>query len=183
MVEIPKTKTTFADYTALPESNQIIELIDGEIVVNPPLDQHQQVVGDIYVFLASLLRRSGTLRIAPTGVRFDDLNSFEPDIFWVRPDSPSCVLTNDQRYWYGAPDLIVEILSPSTASYDRGVKFDIYEKYGVREYWLVDSESRYVEVYTLTEQRFVRLGVFTPEKSFTSSVLGGVGVAVNALLP
>ena len=54
MVEIPKTKTTFADYTALPESNQIIELSDGEIVVNPPLDQHQQVLHGLYNRVLSL---------------------------------------------------------------------------------------------------------------------------------
>lgn len=173
-----KTRSTFADYRALPETNQIVELIDEEIVVNPPLDIHQVVVGAIYAMLYSL-RLGGRLRLAPTGLHVDDHNSFEPDLFWVRAESSDCVLEPDGRYWRGAPDLVIEILSPSTGVTDRGVKFEAYQRIGVREYWLVDTEERFVEVYRGQEGRFQRQGLFTAEQSFTSAALGGAEIAVK----
>lgn len=78
-----------------------------------------------------------------------------------------CRLGED-GYWYGAPDLVVEVLSPSTAHKDRGVKFDLYEKHGVREYWLVDPEGRYVEVYRREGERFDRAGVFAAGQSWAA---------------
>ena len=182
MSDMIKTKATFADYAALPETNQLIELIDGEIIVNPPLDIHQDVLGIIYVFLRETLK-GGKLRMAPTGIYFDEINSFEPDIFWVSPQNEKCFLGADNRYWHGAPDLIVEILSTSTASKDRGTKFDVYEQSGVREYWLVDPLSRYIEVYKNRNGAFSRLGLFELNKSFISEVLGGLTVEVNQLFP
>ncbi len=182
MSDMIKTKATFADYAALPESNQIIELIDGEIIVNPPLDAHQDVLGTIYVFLRQSLK-GGKLRMAPTGIYFDETNSFEPDIFWVSPQNEHCFLGDDNRYWHGAPDLIVEILSTSTASKDRGIKFDTYEQSGVREYWLVDPLSRYIEVYNNRQGVFTRLGLFEPDKTFVSEVLAGINVDVSVLFP
>jgi Uma2 family endonuclease len=182
MSDMTKTKATFADYVALPESTQIVELIDGEIIVNPPLDAHQDTLGTIYVFLRQSLS-GGKLRMAPTGIYFDEHNSFEPDIFWVSPQNSQCFLGDDNRYWHGAPDLIVEILSSSTTTKDRGIKFDTYEQSGVREYWLVDPLSRYIEVYNNRQGVFTRLGLFEPGKTFGSEVLGGITVEVTNLFP
>ena len=182
MSEMTKTKATFPDYTVLPETNQIIELIDGEIIVNPPLDAHQDTLGTIYVFLRQTLN-GGKLRMAPTGVYFDESNSFEPDIFWVSPQNKQCFLGTDNRYWHGAPDLIVEILSSSTASKDRGIKFDTYEQSGVREYWLVDPAAHYIEIYNNRQGVFTRLGLFENGKIFVSEVLGNLSVDVNLLFP
>jgi len=182
MSDMIKTRATFADYTALAESNQIVELIDGEIIVNPPLDVHQDTLGTIYVFLRQTLK-GGKLRMAPTGVYFDEHNSFEPDIFWVSPQNEQCILGTDNRYWHGAPDLIVEILSTSTTSKDRGIKFDIYEQSGVHEYWLVDPLARYIEIYNNRQGMFMRLGLFEPGKTFVSEMLGNINVDVNQLFP
>ncbi|MBL8154199.1 MAG: Uma2 family endonuclease [Anaerolineae bacterium] len=179
MVIREKTRSTFADYQALPETNQIVELIDGEIVASPPLDIHQVVVGAIYAMLHSL-RLGGSLRLAPTGLRVDDYNSFEPDMFWVRAESSDCVLEPDGRYWRGAPDLVIEVLSPSTAYRDRGIKFDTYQQSGVREYWLVDGEGRYAEIYALVDGKFERQGLFTAEQSFVSAALGGAEIRIDS---
>lgn len=178
MSDMIKTKTTFADYAALPESNQIVELIDGEVIVHPPLDAHQDTLGNIYLFLRQQLQ-GGVLRMAPTGVYFDDANSFEPDTFWVSAENDHCFLGTDNRFWRGAPDLIVEVLSVSSTSKDRGVKFDVYEQSGVREYWLVDPLARYVEVYKLHNSIFTRTGLFEYDKSFVSDVLSGTEVKVS----
>ncbi len=175
MIAPAKTRLTFADYDALPETNQIIELIDGEVVVNPPFDKHQQALGEIYFSLRSLLK-VGRVRMAPTGLHFDDGNSFEPDLFWVSPDNAACVLEANERYWHGAPDLVVEILSPSTEANDRGKKFQTYQRYGVREYWLVNPEARFVEVYRHDGQAFKQQGIFNSDQPFVSAVLGDVTI-------
>jgi Uma2 family endonuclease len=182
MIELVARSMSIQEYLALPETNRIEELIDGELIVSPPpLDAHQEDLGRIHVFLAGKIP-GGKLRIAPTGVYFNDLNYFEPDIFWISLNNDHCTLRPDGRFWQGAPDLIVEILSPSTAGYDRGVKFDIYEKYGVREYWLVDPQAKFMEVYVSRDGKFHRLGLFGVGKSFTSPVLENVTVTVETLL-
>ncbi|MBL8163023.1 MAG: Uma2 family endonuclease [Anaerolineae bacterium] len=178
MVTPVQTKTTFAEYDALPETNQIVELIDGEIVMNPPVDPHQVVVGNIYFHLRGRIA-TGQWRLAPTGLHFDDDNSFEPDIFWVSTENTICALEPDGRYWHGAPDLVIEVLSPSTAYRDRGIKYETYQRYGVREYWLVDADGRYAEVYVLLDGKFQRQGVFSPGQPFVSAVLGGVSIDVT----
>lgn len=170
-----KIRVTFAEYAALPESNQIVELIDGEIVMNPPRDKHQFTLWQI-VATVSTLMKEGQARFAPTGLHFDDGNSFEPDLFWVSPASTRCVLEPDGRFWHGAPDLVIEILSPSTASNDRGIKFETYEQSGVGEYWLVDPEAHFTEIYRHDGEKFERQGVFKPTQPFTSAVLGGVTI-------
>lgn len=178
MVIREKTRSTFADYRALPETNQIVELIDGEIVVNPPYFRHQRALLKI-IYTLEFADGLGTLCVSPTGLHVDDHNSFEPDLFWVRADSSDCVLEPDGRYWRGAPDLVIEILSPSTGVTDRGVKFEAYQRIGVREYWLVDTVERFVEVYRGQEGLFQRQGLYTAEQSFTSAALDGAEIAVK----
>lgn len=170
---------TFADYDALPETNQIVELIDGEIFVNPPLDKHQQVMWEIVAILTPLMR-GGTPRFAPCGLHFDDGNSFEPDLFWVSRDNPHCFLEDNGYYWHGAPDLVIEVLSPSTAFNDRGKKFDTYQQHGVREYWLVEPEASFIEVYRLEGEHFARHGLFKAGESFVSQVLGNAEISTQS---
>ncbi len=174
-----KTRVTFEEYAALPETNQIVELIDGEIVVNPPVDKHQKTLWQMVATLTPLMSK-GEARFAPTGVHFDDVNSPEPDLFWVSPENQNCFLEEHGRFWVGAPDLIVEILSPSTASVDRGHKFDLYEQYGVREYWLIDPEARFSEIYRHANGKFERQGVFKAGQSFISTVLGGANIETKS---
>ena len=165
-----KTRATFADYDALPETNQIVELIDGEIVMNAPLDKHQEALWEITATVRPLMTK-GKARFAPSGLHFDDGNSFEPDLFWVSADNDHCFLESNGRYWHGAPDLVIEVLSPSTEANDRGAKFETYEKYGVHEYWLVGPEAKFVEVYRHNGKRFERQGVFKAGQPFASAVL------------
>jgi Uma2 family endonuclease len=170
MIAPPTMKKTFADYAALPESNQITELIDGEIIVTSVLDIHAAFFTRLFLFLGNLLQR-GTLRAAPLGLYIDDFHNFEPDIFWINPDNPRCFLRPDNRYWEGAPDLVVEILSDSTAYRDRGTKYQTYQRLGVSEYWLADPVLRFIEVYTIQDDRFVQVGVFQTGETFHSAVL------------
>jgi Uma2 family endonuclease len=171
MTDAAKIQITAQEFFALEETNQIRELIDGEIVVNPPKLPHQRSVRLALRLLETVIP-SGELWVAPTGVYFDELNIPEPDIFWVSAENTSCVANAENSYLHGAPDLIIEILSPSTARNDKVTKFQLYEKYGVREYWIVDSVEQRVEVWNHDGESFIYLGGFSVRKNFTSKALG-----------
>lgn len=179
MVEATQVRMTSKEFLELPETNQIVELIDGEIIMPPaPEDAHQKVSGQTHLFLGRTIP-GGELRYAPTDVYFDELNTVQPDIFWVSAENTSCHLMG--RLWSGAPDLVVEVLSLSTSHNDYRKKYNLYEKYGGREYWIVDPIAKFVDVYRLEGGQFVRQGVFEMGKSFVSAVLGGQTVSVDVL--
>lgn len=176
---LTKTRMTSADYMTLPETTQPMQLIDGEIIVSPaPKDDHQKVVTNAVPVLKVLIP-DGQLRVAPADLTLDEFNTPQPDLFWISSENTRCKLMDG--YWHGAPDLIIEVLSPGTARVDRGRKFTIYEKHGVREYWMVDPVGQYIEVYRLEDGKFVRQGIFGPDESFVSHVLGDKTVEVAAL--
>lgn len=180
MADITHEQMTVEAFLKLPESNQIVQLIHSDVMTGPALsDLHQLLAGAIYIFLKQILP-AGALRMAPLDVHIDDTEVVQPDIFWVSEDSDACVLI-EGRYWRGAPTLVVEVLSPSTAQLDLGEKFDIYEKCGVREYWLVD-QALFVQVYRLENGKFVRQGVFGLGQTFVSRVAGDIEIDVRKLL-
>ncbi len=181
MVDFPATKTRMRleEFKVLPESHQRIELIDGELIMSPTLKySHQRLVFTIAKYINRVASQGETV-VSPMDVYIGGEDSLQPDVFWVAPDS-KCKLGDDD-VWHGAPDLVVEILSPSTAKHDKIVKFDLYEKHGVREYWIVDPKNLFLEVYALEEGKFSRRGVFGLGETFPSGTLN-VDVDVNALL-
>ena len=180
MADITRERMTMQEFLELPETNRIVELIHGELIVNPPpKDPHQLIVGSIYSYLKARSSRD-QVRISPIGVRLDAKNFVEPDIIWVSGPQSKSQLGED-GYWHGAPDLVVEILSPGTARRDRREKFRLYEKHGAREYWIVDPEAEYIEAWRLDGDKFIQIGIFGPGESFESPVLGGQSVDVDTL--
>jgi Uma2 family endonuclease len=188
MVLNPQTKTlmTAEEYFALPETNQRQELIDGQLItygddgMSPaPKDIHEEIT---MVLVALLLQfvPARELRTAPTDVHIDGINVVHPDLFWVNSKSGQCVRHED-GYLHGAPDLVVEILSPATAKQDKSTKYDLYEKHGVREYWIVDVDMQLVEVYPRQNEKFFRHGVFGTGDSFVSPVLDGKTINSDAI--
>ncbi len=171
MTDATKIQITASEFFFLPESNQIRELLDGEIIVNPPKLPHQRSVRLALRYLETVIP-SGELWVTPTGVYFDETNIPEPDIFWVSAENTSCVPNVDNSYLHGAPDLIIEVLSPSTARNDKVTKFQLYEKHRVREYWIVDSAELRVEVWNHDNESFIYQGGFAVGKTFTSRVIG-----------
>jgi Uma2 family endonuclease len=171
-------KMTAAEFRQLPETTERIELIDGEIFMSPsPRNPHQKVTFRIASFLDGLDK--GEVIISPMDVYLSDEVAVQPDVFWVSgPDSP-CQL-GDDGYWHGPPDLVVEVLSPSTAARDRGVKARHYEQFGVREYWLVDPDAQFIEMFTPQDGRFVQVGLYEVDKTFKSPLLS-VEVTVKSL--
>ena len=169
---------TVEEYFQLPETNQIDELIDGEYIVSPPPTiKHQDVVVNVVVFLRSSAAQGRTV-VSPAAIHFEADQVLEPDVFWIRPEGDCHPVQN--AYWEGAPDLVVEVLSPSTAKRDRGVKFEVYQRDGVREYWLIDLEAQFVELYQHANEGFKRQGVHGVEDTFNSAALG-LEVKVSAI--
>ncbi len=169
-IEQPMTGTPMqaTEYFMLPETNKPIELLNGEIYASPPpIPDHQRSVGSLYALLRTIIP-NGELFLSPIAVYLDEDNVPEPDILWIAANS-RCVVAENRLE--GPPDLIVEVLSPSTARHDRTSKFLLVERFGVREYWLADPAGKYLEVFTLEENRYLRLGAFGPEDKFKSPVL------------
>jgi Uma2 family endonuclease len=177
MVDMIRTRMTAEEFLALPETMAIHELLDGEVyMAPPPMVEHQSSSMNIIALLLKLIP-GGRLFHAPTGVYFDAENIPEPDVLWLSVENLSKI---KGRYIEGAPDLIVEIFSNSTAKRDKEDKFHLYEKYGVREYWMVDPSNQYVEVYALVEGTFAPRGVYAKDDSFTSSLFGDAVIQVAA---
>lgn len=175
---VEKYKMTAAEFFELPESNLPVELIEGEAIMSPaPLLEHQRTSRRILLVLESLIP-SGELFYSPIDVYFDEDNVPQPDIVWVAANS-RCVFT--EKRLVGPPDLIVEILSPGTERRDRQAKFNLYQKFGVREYSLVHPQEQYVEVWRLENGVFVHQGIFGPDETFKSEVLGGKTVDLQAI--
>jgi len=140
-------------FDGLPEGT-LAQLIENQIVMSPsPTDSHQKVLNRINFLLLSFLENNllGEIRIAPYDVHLDPENVFQPDIIFISADNLPKIHENGL---HGAPDLVIELLSPSTSSYDLNQKKSAYERHGVSEYWIVDPRTKEVQGYFLKEGIF-----------------------------
>lgn len=155
--------------------NNWYELINGELVrKQSPTYDHQSISREIMVSLTLYARqtRAGQAWAAPLDVVLDDNNAYHPDVFFVKKER-YFIFNEKEKIVIGAPDLVVEILSKSTAQYDRGDKRDIYEQFGVREYWLVDPAKKSIELYSFVNERFKLVSYFEEAGVLKSIVLEG----------
>jgi Uma2 family endonuclease len=133
-------------------------------------------VGNLFMLFKEAARLlNGKAYIAPVDVQFDEQNVPQPDVLLVLPDS-LCQPIGTKRL-SGPPDLIAEVLSASTARLDRREKFRLYERYGVREYWIVEPRDRLITVWQHREGQFVLLNVYSADETFTSTLIGEVNCA------
>lgn len=145
--------------TAYQDDNAIItEIINGqEVLMSPrPALTHSAVAGNIHAIFRRFLRGKRCKTFIEPDVFLDENNNFVPDVLIVCDRDK---MKGDGIY--GAPDLVVEVLSPSTATRDRGIKKDAYEKAGVQEYWIVDPVSKSIDVYHLKDEKFILDHVYT----------------------
>lgn len=174
MAQPTRTKITADEFFALPEyaEHTRIELIDGEVVIHvSAIPKHQFAADEILYYLKTYARKNGGHAIsAPVAVVLDDENVFEPDVLYLAPDS-ACTI--GEKRLFGPPELVVEVLSPRTAKYDRIQKFETYQKHGVREYWIVDPANETLELFRLNDEgRFALIRAYAKGDTFTSAVLG-----------
>lgn len=162
-------KTILEVWKNLPEGT-LCQLINNKLIMSPaPVDIHQIILNEINIEISIALRKNkiGEIRIAPYDVHFSKENILQPDILFVTNENIHKIKT---RGLFGAPDLIIEILSPSTSHLDFGEKKLIYEKYGVSEYFIVDPRTKSVDSYFLKDREYQELKRITGK--INSKILG-----------
>jgi Uma2 family endonuclease len=171
LVGPPQGRWTYADYAALPDDGNRYEIIAGVLYTTPaPGAGHQSVSARLVTFLVTHVEFAGLGRVfaAPVDVELAPDTVVQPDIVVILSANldritPSRII--------GAPDLVVEILSPGTAGYDRREKQDAYARAGVGEYWIVDPGAQTVELLTLDQGGYRSHGVFRGQARLPSSVV------------
>jgi Uma2 family endonuclease len=172
-------KLTYADYEKMPTDGFRHEIIEGEEYMTPaPNPDHQTIVGNAFRLVANhvVTRNLGRVFVAPTDVVLGKHDIVEPDIFFIARKHLSIIGPNNIQ---GAPDLVVEVLSPSTAGQDKGSKSALYERAGVREYWIVDGASQTFEIREFGSPRRTR--VYKGGQSFQSDLLPGLTLSLEDL--
>ena len=154
-----KAQYTFADVLTWEETERI-EIINGEaVMMAPPSRAHQEISGALFAQLYNFLEgKKCRVYAAPFAVRLFERDGEAPEDVdtMVEPDI-SVVCDGDKLDKHGckgAPDLVIEILSPSTRRHDRLTKYNLYQRAGVREYWIVDPTDKSVQVFTLEDGRY-----------------------------
>ncbi len=167
-------KLMWDDIKDLPESHGRTEIVDGDLVVAPtPALKHQRICGEIgrvvHDFVAA--RALGEFYVLPIHIILDKHVQYEPDLCFIAmgrdtdPESPD---------FEGPPDLIIEVISESNRTHDTVVKYNDYERHGVREYWLVDPRGEHIRVFALEGKQYVSLGVFERGDTLITRVLEGL---------
>jgi Uma2 family endonuclease len=173
---------TIADLDAMPEDGNLYELIEGELFVSrAPSLTHQGVVVSLLFVFTQYLRENPIGNVWPgPGVIFSDFSGVIPDVIYIGNERQKEIATSARVS--GAPDLIIEILSPGAENErrDRHAKRQLYRKYGVKEYWIVDPEKKAIQVYRSSKLRLVAtLGL---RDEITTPLLPGFHCKVREIL-
>uniref|UniRef100_UPI0035651D86 Uma2 family endonuclease n=1 Tax=Cohnella sp. TaxID=1883426 RepID=UPI0035651D86 len=158
-----KVKETPENYL-IDERYEIIEGVRYDFL-SSPVYAHQQVLRELYAAFRNDCLAEGKVLFAPLDVHFDEDNIFQPDLIYIVNANRGIIRDG---YIYGAPDLVVEILSASTGRRDKTIKKNGYEKFGVREYWIVDLAHRLVEQFVLVDGKYAAVATLTEEQTLTS---------------
>ncbi len=146
-------RTMMEVFQSLPEGT-LVQLIENNLIMSPaPTFRHQRIlmkiIGQLQPFIEK--RKLGQVVVAPVDVYLNEENAYQPDIIFISRERQSII---EEDGLHGAPDLIIEILSPGTAKYDLKEKKEVYERFGVKEYWTVEPTSCSVQGWFLVEGKF-----------------------------
>lgn len=188
MAPLPQEQRyTYADLLAW-NDNTRYELYDGQpVALASPSDVHQSISMALSVQLGSyLMGKKCNVYAAPFDVRLFEEEGESPENVdtVLQPDLMVVCDQNkiDRHGVHGVPDLVIEILSPGTAQYDRLVKFNLYQRAGVREYWIVDPAARVVSVYTLKDG-YYRAAAYGADSSVRVGVLDDCTIDLSTVFP
>lgn len=174
---------TVADLDAYPDDGNRYELIEGELYVSrAPRLPHQLVLQNLQVSLFNFLSEHPMGRLVPgAGAIFSDYDAVIPDILFVSHERWNEIVADNKIV--GAPDLVIEVLSPGKENRERDlfVKRKLYAKYGVKEYWIVDTENQSILIFHLREQILEQVATLTGNDELTSTLLPGFQLQVNAI--
>ena len=174
-------RLTYEDFRQLPDDGKRYELIRGRVHLSPaPSIKHQCVAGNLDRSLGPFVVKNqlGELLVAPLDVRLSEDTALQPDLVFVSRQRLEIIQEN---FIDGAPDLVVEILSPSTAAHDRATKLNLYAQAGVPAVWLMDPLAKTVEVLKLQGNKYLVDSVFAGRQTFTSALFPGWEIALDEL--
>jgi Uma2 family endonuclease len=180
---IPQGKIvlTYDDYCLLPNDRNRYEILDGELSVTPaPATKHQTALGNLYRFLANYVvaNQLGKLFIAPTDLILAPTTVVQPDLIFIGTDRLHVVT---ERAIEGAPTLVVEILSPTTHQTDRVTKAQVYARYQIPHYWLIDPDQRTLEAYELARDHYNLVASAQDAEVFAPSLFPGLSIQLSDL--
>jgi Uma2 family endonuclease len=169
-------------FLALPEGTAC-QLIAGEIIMSPaPIPLHQYIVIHLSMKLLQFVEAAslGQVFASPIDVRLNERSIFQPDILFISKEK-ACLI--GERMIEGPPDLVAEVLSPSSAYHDLRTKFRAYEQAGVQEYWIIDPERKSVEVFVSSGSKFQLRQEAEGEGAVQSVLLQGLSVDLADIFP
>jgi len=173
-----KTRLTYADYMKTSDDERY-ELLNGELVMVPsPKKIHQSISGILHLMVGTFVRDRGLGKVyfSPFDVVLSDSDVVQPDLLFVSNERIGIVTADNVQ---GAPDLVVEILSPATAERDRTLKLDLYARRGVQEYWIVDPDAKTIRVLLRGECSFDVVSVYGEGEILRSPTLEEFSVALE----
>ena len=170
----PNKTYSYADYLTW-RFDDMVELIKGKLFIQSPAsaERHQRIISNLHGYIWNHFHKKDcSVYIAPFDVRLIKNKASDNEITTVvQPDI--CVICDktkiDTKGCLGAPDLIVEIISPSTAKKDMNEKFNLYEENGVKEYWIVSPDSNAVDQYHLVDEKYKRKDLFVKGQTLAST--------------
>lgn len=178
-MSLPGPHFTYDDYKLLPEDRRY-EIVEGELLVTPaPSARHQSILVHLILRLAAFVEAEnlGKVLPAPTDVILANESVVQPDLLFVSREREAII--DPSGGVHGAPDLAIEILSPSTASRDQVVKRKLYGRYGIREYWIVDPSAQCIEVLTPGPSGLETWRVFGAGADLVSLLLPRLSLSVD----
>lgn len=172
---ITRKKTTYTDYVKIDDRNRY-EVFNGELRMVPaPSTNHQFISRDLEILVWNFVSKNGLGEVldAPVDVVFDDEEVYQPDIVFIKRDRQGII---ERDAIHGVPNIIMEIVSPSSIFYDTVEKKEIYRKYGVNEYWLVFPEEKAIEVFVLENGEYWEFCRCKKNGCVTSKILEGLKI-------
>lgn len=172
---------TYQDYLGLPDDGRRYEILEGELYTSPsPSVRHQLVCGNLYTLLRAWVEAKslGTVFFAPLDVVISEINVLQSDLLFLRHDRLALLTAANLA---GAPDLVVEILSPGSEARDRRAKKAIYQRFAVPHFWLLDPETRQLEEFTLSAGRYRLRTRLSGAASFAPALFPGLAIDLAQL--
>ena len=180
MVTNPDVRLTVQDYLNIPEEDENrYELINGELYMAPaPSWEHQESSGNLYSILRAFVLANllGRVVYSPIDMFLSDGDVFQPDIVFISNERLGIIHSDGI---HGAPDLVIEVLSPGTERIDRTLKSERYEMFDVSEYWQANPIAKTILVLRARDGAFERVGLFTEGMPLETPLLPGLRVDVS----
>jgi hypothetical protein len=163
-----------------PERYEIINGVRYDFLSSPKV-VHQLIVGNMHAAFHFSCRMDGVILLSPIDVHFDDGDNIaQPDLIYITNENRAIIRDG---FVFGTPDLLVEVLSDSTGRKDKSVKREMYERFGVKEYWIVDPIYRTVDQLVLMEDKYVWMSTSTETDVLQSQLFPCMTVALKEVFP